>query len=191
MFAIRSDDGGGGKPLNDLVLAVARHRNRAAFAALFAHFGPRLKAWLLRLGADSQSAEELVQEVMLMVWRRADSFDPALANASTWVFTIARNKRIDVLRRERRPEYDPEDPVLAPEPPEAADQRIETSQRTSRLQQAIARLPAEQAALLRQAYFEDKPHSVIAAEQDLPLGTVKSRLRLALGHLRKELKDAP
>src|SRR5690349_22031798 len=101
MFATFPDEEDGAKALNDLMLAVARDRDRAAFATLFGHFGPRLKAYLLRLGADSGTAEELVQEVMLMVWRRADSFDPALAGAGTWIFTIARNKRIDTLRRER------------------------------------------------------------------------------------------
>jgi RNA polymerase sigma factor (sigma-70 family) len=191
MFATFPDEEDGAKALNDLMLAVARDRDRAAFATLFGHFGPRLKAYLLRLGADSGTAEELVQEVMLMVWRRADSFDPALAGAGTWIFTIARNKRIDTLRRERRPEYDPDDPALAPEPDVAADHRIEASQQSERLRRAIALLPDEQADLLRQAYFEDKPHSTIAAERGLALGTVKSRLRLALGRLRKELKESP
>ena len=174
---------------DDLLLAVGRARDRAAFAALFAHFAPRLKAYLRRLGAYANAAEELVQEVMLLVWRRAETFDPAQASASTWVFTIARNRRIDALRREQRPEIDPDDPALVPDPVEPADRVLEVAQANGRLREALKDLPPEQAELLRLAYFEDKPHSVIATERGLPLGTVKSRLRLALDRLRKALRD--
>lgn len=178
-----------GRQPNDLLLAVARDRDRAAFAELFRHFAPRLKAYLTRLGAEGALADELVQEAMLTVWRRADGFDPAQASAATWIFTIARNRRIDGLRRESRPEVDPEDPALVPAPPEAADTLIEAAQETGRLQSAISDLPAEQAELLRLAYYEDQPHSAIAERTGLPLGTVKSRLRLALGRLRKALVE--
>ena len=134
-----------------------------------------------------------MQEVMLLVWRRAETYDPAQASASTWVFTIARNKRIDALRREHRPEIDPDDPALVPalvpERPDSADRRVELRESTSRLRAALKELPAEQAELLRLAYFEDKPHSAISAERGLPLGTVKSRLRLAVERLRKALRD--
>ena len=174
---------------DDLLLAVGRARDRAAFAALFGHFAPRLKAYLRRLGSDAAAAEELAQEVMLLVWRRAETFDPAQASASTWVFTIARNRRIDALRREQRPEIDPDDPALVPDPVEPADRALETAQATGRLRAALKELPPEQAELLRMAYFEDKPHSAIAAERGLPLGTVKSRLRLALERLRKVLRE--
>lgn len=175
--------------LNYLVLAVGRERDRTAFSRLFNHFAPRLKAYLMRLGADSAGAEELVQEVMLLVWRRADTFDPAQANASTWIFTIARNKRIDILRRERRPEIDAEDPALVPATPEPADTTVEAYQEAVRLKAAIRALPEEQADLLRRAYYEDKAHSTISNECGLPLGTVKSRLRLALDRLRKALRE--
>lgn len=174
---------------DELLLAVGRVRDRAAFAALFGHFAPRLKAYLRRLGSDGPAAEELVQEVMLLVWRRAETFDPTQASAGTWVFTIARNRRIDALRREQRPEIDPDDPALVPDPVEPADRALETAQDSGRLRAAIKELPPEQAELLRMAYFEDKPHSVIAAERGLPLGTVKSRLRLALDRLRKALRE--
>ncbi|GAB4359112.1 MAG: sigma-70 family RNA polymerase sigma factor [Kiloniellaceae bacterium] len=176
-----------------LIVAVGSRRDRAAFARLFAHFAPRIKAYLIRRGAAAGEAEELAQEAMIMVWRRAATYDPAKAGASTWIFTIARNKRIDALRRERHPEYDPEDPavaaVLAPAGPEAADRAVAAAQRAERLAEAIAALPAEQAELVRMAYFEDKAHGRIAEETSLPLGTVKSRLRLALGHLRKAVGE--
>ena len=175
--------------LNGDILSIARDRDRAAFARLFAHFAPRLKAYLARLGADAATADELVQEVMLLVWRRADTFDPTQANANTWVFAIARNKRIDGIRRERRPEIDPEDPALVPARPEAADDLVASRQDGIRLRAALEGLPPEQAALLREAYYEDKPHSQIAEESGLPLGTVKSRIRLALVRLRNSLRD--
>ena len=180
-----------GRPLDDLLVAIARDRDRTAFGLLFGRMAPRLKAYLLRSGVGAAQADELVQEVMLMVWRRAETFDPDQSSASTWIFTIARNKRIDAIRRERRPEFDVEDPALVPEAPESADRRIESTQETARLRSAILRLPAEQAELLRMAYFEDKPHSLIAEEQGLPLGTVKSRLRLAMARLRREMTEEP
>ncbi|WP_404322897.1 sigma-70 family RNA polymerase sigma factor [Azospirillum doebereinerae] len=175
--------------LEDLLVAVGRGQDRLAFGTLFGHFAPRLKTYLRRLGCESGAAEELVQEVMLLVWRRAETYDPVQASASTWVFTIARNKRIDTLRREQRPEIDPNDPALVTEPDEAADRRLEARQSNDRLRAALKDLPPEQAELLRMAYFEDKPHSVISAEHGIPLGTVKSRLRLAMERLRRVLRD--
>ena len=116
-----------------------------------------------------------------MVWRKAASFDPAQAAVSTWIFTIARNKRIDAIRREKRPEIDLEDPALVPQSETLADDIIEEQQHARRLKAAISRLSAEQAKLIQMAYFGDKAHGAIAEETGLPLGTVKSRLRLALG----------
>ena len=178
-----------GRALDDLVADVAERRDRRAFGQLFDHFAPRLKAYLARSGADQATAEEVVQDVMLTLWRRAEQFDRTQASVGTWIYTIARNRRIDLLRRERRPEIDPADPLLAPAPEPAADDTLLTSERERRLRGALGELPAEQAELLRMAFFDDKPHSVIAAETRLPLGTVKSRLRLAMVRLRKVLKD--
>jgi RNA polymerase sigma factor (sigma-70 family) len=175
----------------DLIAAVGRDQDRSAFVALFAHFAPRVKAYLVHAGSDSAAADELTQEVMLQVWRKAAYFDPAQANAATWIFTIARNKRIDAFRRGRRPEFDPNDVALTPEPEAAADQVLDAAEQAERLGNAIRALPAEQATLLHQAFFQDKSHSVIAAESGLPLGTVKSRLRLALARLRAGLREGP
>ena len=175
-------------PLTELLTAVATARDRTAFSALFAYFAPRIKAYLLRSGCEAGTAEEIAQEVMITVWRRAETFDSSQASASTWVFTIARNKRIDAFRRNRRPEYDPDDPALVPAELVAADSRIEADQAAKRLRAAMNDLPPEQRDLLRMAYFDDKPHSAIAEARDLPLGTVKSRIRLALTKLRKDLK---
>ncbi len=172
----------------DLMHAIATRRDRTAFVELFRQLGPRVKAFLMRQGADRESAEDVTQEVMLTVWRRAEQYDRSKAAVSTWVFTIARNRRIDSLRRGRRPEIDPDDPALVPEPLRAADDVVDLAQQGRLLHEAVAQLPDEQEHLLRMAYFEDKSHSMIAEELDLPLGTVKSRLRLAMAKLRHALE---
>lgn len=175
--------------LSDMVVAVGARRDRQAFAALFTHFAPRIKAYLMRSGTEATAAEEVAQEAMVTVWRRAETFDPRQASASTWVFTIARNKRIDMVRRERRPEFDRNDPALVPEPAPPADRVAEAVQDAAIVRSALDDLPEEQQQMLRLAYFEDMPHSAIAAACDLPLGTVKSRIRLALSRLRKTMKE--
>ena len=180
---------GGREALDQALVAIGAERDRGAFALVFRHFAPRLRAFMMRGGCDRGDAEEIVQDVMVTVWRRAETFDPRQASASTWIFTIARNRRIDRLRRERRPELDPNDPALVPDSPRAADQSLALAQDTRRLESAIATLPQEQREILERAYYDEKPHSVIAEETGLPLGTVKSRLRLALGRLRKEVRD--
>jgi RNA polymerase sigma-70 factor (ECF subfamily) len=173
----------------DLISAVALQRDRSAFIRLFALYGPRIKGYLIRQCAEPATAEDLTQEVMLTVWRRAHQFDRAKAGASTWIFTIARNRRIDGLRRTRRPEFDPNDPALVPDTDASADEMVDAGQRNKRLHSAITALPTAQATLLRLAYFEDKSHSIIAKELSIPLGTVKSRLRLAMEKLRGALEE--
>lgn len=175
--------------LADLVNAIAAHKDRTAFAEVFGFFGPRIKAYLMKLGSDASQAEELTQDVMLTVWRKAELFDRRQASVSTWVFTIARNRRIDLLRREGRPALDPEDPLLTPEPERAPDDAVVLAQREERLHAAIVDLPKEQADLLQLAFFQAKSHREIADETGIPLGTVKSRLRLAFGRLRGVLED--
>lgn len=172
-----------------LVAAVAEARDKQAFARLFDYFAPRLKTYLMRLGANASAAEDMAQESMLILWRKAESFDPRQANVRTWMFTIARNKRIDALRREKRPELDPNDPALVPAAPAQADENFAALEHEDVLREAIAALPKEQAELLRVCYYEDKSHRQIAREMDIPLGTVKSRLRLALARLRASLQN--
>lgn len=184
-----SQDADAAPAAEDLMAAIAERRDRKAFVELFERLGPRVKGYLMRQGADRETAEDLTQDVMLTVWHRAAQFDRKKAAVSTWVFTIARNRRIDRLRRARRPEFDPEDPALVSGPEQAADTAVEVSQRSERLHAAVAQLPAEQEKLLRLAYFEDKSHSLIAEELSLPLGTVKSRLRLAMAKLRAALES--
>jgi RNA polymerase sigma-70 factor (ECF subfamily) len=171
------------------IVAIAERGDRAAFSALFTHFAPRVKSYLLRLGASDASAEELAQETLLIVWRRAAAFDPGRAAPSTWIFTIARNLRFDALRREKRPTMT-DDPSDAATDPAAPDTMLAALQDEARVGRAIAKLPADQARVVRLAFFSDKPHSEIAVELGLPLGTVKSRLRLAMGRLRASLGEA-
>jgi RNA polymerase sigma-70 factor (ECF subfamily) len=173
----------------DLIVAIARRADRAAFAALFAFFAPRVKAWMLRAGATDGRAEDLAQETMLAVWRKAALYDPAKAAPATWIFAIARNRRIDAMRRERHPDEWIVDPSEEPELPEPPDSALGATERQSRIRAALSALPEEQAEVVRLAYFEDKPHSEIERDLGIPLGTVKSRLRLAMGRLRAALGD--
>jgi len=168
-----------------LVTRVRDHQDKAAFAALFLHFAPRVKGFLMRSGAGSSLAEECAQDVMATLWQKAHMFDPARASVATWVFTIARNRRIDALRRARRAE--PEELDWGPEAePDQAD-AMEAQQDTQRLGKAIAKLPPKQRTLIERAYYGELSHSEIAAETGLPLGTIKSRIRLALDRLRQSM----
>jgi RNA polymerase sigma-70 factor (ECF subfamily) len=179
----------------DLLVRVGAEQDRDAFIRLFEYFAPRVKSFLMKGGLAPDIADELAQETMLTVWNKAASFDPARAAASTWIFTIARNRRIDSLRRIRRSEpmnsYDNE-AELQPSQEPAADRVMQTEQESAALAQAISALPPEQAGLIRKSFFEEKTHQDIAREEGLPLGTVKSRIRLAMERLRTALsKDAP
>lgn len=178
-----------GAALSALLCAIGERQDKAAFAELFRHFAPRLKSYIIRLGSDAGSAEELTQETMVLVWRKASQFDKAKASASTWIFTIARNARIDAFRRNRRPEFDPDDPALVPDPLEAPDASIDREQSASQLSEAMKRLSEHERAVLQLSFFEDLSHGMIAKRLDIPLGTVKSRIRLAFGKLRAALSD--
>jgi RNA polymerase sigma factor (sigma-70 family) len=171
-----------------LIARVAETGDRMAFAELFDHFAPRLKAYLVRLGSEPALAEELTQEVMITLWRKAHLFDPQRATASTWLFRIARNRRIDALRRDRSGLVDQEDPSLRPAAPDDPDDELDARLREDRVRKAMASLPGEQADLIRRAFFAGLSHSQIAEETGLPLGTVKSRIRLAFARLRRILE---
>ncbi|HLK25835.1 MAG TPA: sigma-70 family RNA polymerase sigma factor [Caulobacteraceae bacterium] len=170
-----------------LIEAVALRQDRAAFTRVFAHYGPRVKAYLLRLGLEAAQAEEVAQEVMVAVWRKAASFDRAQASASTWIFRIARNRRIDLFRRDQRAQLDAGDPAFVPVAEAAPDQALEAGERESQVRRAMNELPPEQRELVRLAFYEDQSHSEIAAATGVPLGTVKSRLRLAFAKLKLNL----
>jgi RNA polymerase sigma-70 factor (ECF subfamily) len=182
------DAGGTGSEDADLILAVARG-DRAAFVRLFERYAVRIKAFLMRAGASEPDADEIAQDVMVSVWRRAASFDPSRAAAATWIFAIARNRRIDLIRRMRRPAPDPEDPLFQPDPEPDGMASLSLAERESRLRAVLADLNPDQREILRLAFFDGLSHAAIAERCNLPLGTVKSRIRLAFGHLRAALGE--
>ena len=166
----------------ELIRKIEINKDVSAFEEIFNHFAPRVKAFLMKSGADPQMAEECTQEVLATVWRKAHLFDPSRASASTWIFTIARNKKIDAIRKQNRPE--PEQ--LYPEQDYEPDQEavVELQQETERLVTALGELPEKQRILVEKAYLGELSHSEIAEITGLPLGTIKSRIRLALEKLR-------
>lgn len=172
-----------------LLLRVGSDRDRFAFKKLYEHFAPRLKSFLLRIGSDMSAAEEICQESMIMVWRRAETFNPDSAGASTWIFTIARNKRIDKLRKDNRPLPDLNDPSFFQIPVDKSDDILQRVEEEKKIKNALKNLPPEQAKLILSAYYEEKSHRKIADETNLPLGTVKSRIRLAINRLRSQLEE--
>lgn len=169
------------------MIAVRDQRDRSAFAQLFDHFAPRLKGFAIRSGIPAAKAEEVVQDVMLTVWHKAAQFDPHRAQVSAWVYQIARNRQIDVMRRDRRPmpEELKEDPGAEPD----ASQILAVEQEAHHLKIALTRLKAEQRDVIEKAYLGELSHQQISEQTGLPLGTIKSRIRLGLNRLRHELKD--
>lgn len=170
-----------------LIIRVAGSRDRQAFAALFRHFAPRVKAYLLKTGLTIPTAEELAQEVMLNLWRKAEQFDPRLAAPASWIFAIARNARLDHLRRQRNLPPAPEDEALTP----SAETTTLAAERDGRIATALGTLTQDQQHILSLSFFDDLPHAAIAARLNLPLGTVKSRIRLGLARLRLLLGETP
>lgn len=172
------------KKFEVLMQAVISQRDIVAYEQVFKYFAPRIKSYMMKLTTDSQLAEDLMQETMITVWHKANRFDPAKGALSTWIFTIARNLRIDAIRRERRPEFDPEDPEFIPDEAPAADAAIVLQQSAEELKRAMEKLPTEQSELLKMSFYEDYSQSAIAEKMRIPLGTVKSRMRLAFEKLR-------
>ncbi len=169
-----------------LMLAVRDRRDRAAFGLLFDYFAPRLKGVAMRSGLGSGAAEDIAQEVMLTVWRKADMFDPHRAQVSAWIFQIARNRRIDLVRKENRPV--PEEIKITDDVEDDAGQILAMEQETGRLKTALDQLSPDQRDMIEKAYLGELTHKEISDQTGLALGTVKSRIRLGLERLRHELK---
>lgn len=170
----------------ELIGRIAEAQDRSAFAELFGAFAPRVKAFALRRGAPAP--DELAQEAMLAIWRKAPQFDAARGSAEAWIFSIARNLCIDEFRRARGLPLLAHDPLAPAEPPRG-DQALESAQAATRVREAIVRLSPEQRDVVRLSFFDDMPHSEISARLAVPLGTVKGRLRLAQRRLRELLED--
>ncbi|MGA7805047.1 sigma-70 family RNA polymerase sigma factor [Bradyrhizobium sp.] len=175
-----------------LIGRVAAERDAAAFRTLFEHFAPRIKGFLLRTGTRDDQAEEIAQETMAAVWRKAELFDPATSGAAAWIFTIARNLRIDAARRAARSvqvDHEAEQDYLA-DPAESPESSLSRLEETSRVAAALQRLSRQQSDVIRLSFIEERPHAEIAEQLGIPLGTVKSRIRLAMSRLRN-LLDQP
>jgi RNA polymerase sigma-70 factor, ECF subfamily len=173
----------------DLMEKVANASDREAFAELFRYYAPRLKSYLTRQGASAGESEEIVQDVMMTVWRKAEMFDRAQASVSTWIFRIARNRRIDRFRRARKPDLDPQEPMILPASFEDPGARLDAEDVERTVRAALSELPEEQLQLLKMAFYEGLTHRDIAERLNLPLGTVKSRIRLAFGKMKGKLED--
>jgi len=174
--------------MTDLMVAVRERQDRIAFSQLFRHFAPRVKSYLRRFGDNEARGEEVLQETFTAVWTKARLFDRGRASVSTWIFTIARNQRIDAFRRERRPEFDPNDPAFVPAGQPDGVESVSTRERSRYVADAMGELSDEQREVLRLSFFEEVSHDAIASKLGLPIGTVKSRIRLAYGHLRARLE---
>ena len=172
-----------------LIQRIAKNLHREAFAGLFDAFAPRVKSFMIRKGASPDLAEDLVQETMINVWTKAGMYDPAKGTVLTWVFTIARNLRIDRIRRESsRPlaelgDYD------APSDAPGSEEVLARKDEARCVTRALAGIPPEQREILMLSFVDDVPQSEIARRLNLPIGTVKSRMRLAYNHLRKTLEQ--
>lgn len=176
-------------PPEQLIERIARSQDKTAFATLFDAYAPRVKYFLIRNGASAESAEELVQEALLTVWRKARYFSADRGTASAWIFTIARNLRIDETRRDKRArlyamvsEFDDVDP-------DRPDELVNATEHAIRVRSAMSELPDDQLEVVKWSFVEGAAHSDIAERLGLPLGTVKSRLRLAMRRMRKSLED--
>ena len=180
------------KRMGDNLAAIGRDRDERAFADVYGYYAGRVKSFLMGKGMNEDIAEELMQEIMLTVWRRAESYDPKKAAASTWLFTIARNRRIDYLRGNSRIEVELDDEMLDIETTENDPQArfVTDAQSSAMLERALARLPQEQRQVMHLSYYRGQSHGAIARWLDLPIGTVKSRIRLAMQSVRAYLQEA-
>ncbi len=185
-YALETTDGDIKHSYNDDIVDIAKNKDKQAFVRLFDYYSGRLKSFYMQQGLNADTAEELVQEVFVMVWRKAVQFDPKKASAATWIYTIARNKRIDYLRKDIRRAEDPVEflPDTEADDDILPDEKVIQNDIANRIQGIVNKLPEEQAKIIRQSYFQGLTHQEIANKNKIPLGTVKSRMRLAMERLK-------
>ena len=172
----------------DALKNIAERQDIGSFKKIFDYFGPRLKSFLMKSGADEAIAEEIIQETMTIIWTKADYYDSSVASPSTWIYTIARNKKIDILRKTRKAILEDIDTAILPPVESKADENIEHDQKFEMVAKYLDDLPKDQLDLLKMNFFEEKSHGEIAEITKIPLGTVKSRIRLALEKIRGKLE---
>ena len=177
--SLNSDD-----ELRHCIKAVGKNQDKQAFGIIFKYFAPRLKSFLIKAGSTESQSEEVIQEVMIAVWTKAATYDNSKSSVSTWIYTIARNKRIDKIRKERRHYLSESDEGLEIPVDSTQEKEILSSQLSSSLKKYMSNLPEEQSKLLQMSYYYNKTHADISEELKIPLGTVKSRIRLALTKMR-------
>ena len=171
----------------DLTLCVeliGKNQDKLAFNSIFRYFAPRLKSFLVKAGSTDSQAEEVIQEVMIAVWTKSSTYDSNKSSVSTWIYTIARNKRIDKIRKEKRHYLSESDEGLEIPVDSTQEKEIFSAQVSNSLKKYMSNLPEEQSKLLKLSYFYNKTHADISTELKIPLGTVKSRIRLALTKMR-------
>ena len=175
-------------PFIGALAQIAKNQNISSFKIIFDYFGPRLKSFLISSGAEESIAEEVVQETMTIVWTKADYYNPKLASPSTWIYTIARNKKIDILRKSRKAVLENIETAILPPVESKLEEDIEHDQKFDILNKYLEDLPAEQLKLLKMNFIEEKSHGEIAEITKIPLGTIKSRIRLAMEKIRDRIE---
>ena len=178
-FSTNTDD-----DLTLCVQLIGKNQDKLAFNNIFRYFAPRLKSFLVKAGSTDSQAEEVIQEVMIAVWTKSATYDSNKSSVSTWIYTIARNKRIDKIRKEKRHYLSESDEGLEIPVDSTQEKEIFSAQVSNSLKKYMSNLPEEQSKLLKLSYFYNKTHADISSELKIPLGTVKSRIRLALTKMR-------
>ena len=174
-------------PFVAAILNIAESQDIGSFKKIFEYFSPRLKSFLMKSGAEENIAEEIIQETMTIIWTKADYYDPKVASPSTWIYTIARNKQIDILRKSRKAILEDIETAVLPAIEPKTEENIEHDQKFDMIAQHLDALPKDQLDLLKMNFFEEKSHGEISELTGIPLGTVKSRIRLALEKIRGKL----
>jgi len=174
-------------PFVAAILNIAESQDIGSFKKIFEYFSPRLKSFLMKSGAEESIAEEIIQETMTIIWTKADYYDPKVASPSTWIYTIARNKKIDILRKSRKAILEDIETAVLPAVEPKTEENIEHDQKFDLIAQQLDSLPKDQLDLLKMNFFEEKSHGEISELTGIPLGTVKSRIRLALEKIRAKL----